>query len=246
MNFLASPPLVVAYALAGTLNLDLTTEPLGTGSDGKPVYLKDIWPTPAEIQEFIAKSVDSAMFQQELRERVRRRRELERDPAAERQDLRVGRQVDLREESALLRRHDHEAGRGRRHSQCARARAARRLGDDRSHLAGRRHLEVEPGCEIPDVARRAAGGLQFVRRASRQSRSDDARHVRQHPPAQSACAGHRRRRHRPRAERRADEHLRRRDALQAGRHAAGRASRARNTAPARRATGRRKARCCSA
>jgi len=62
MNFLASPPLVVAYALAGTLNLDLTTEPLGTGSDGKPVYLKDIWPTPAEIQAFIAKSVDSAMF----------------------------------------------------------------------------------------------------------------------------------------------------------------------------------------
>jgi len=62
MNFLASPPLVVAYALAGTLNLDLTTEALGTGSDGKPVYLKDIWPTPAEIQEFITKSVDSAMF----------------------------------------------------------------------------------------------------------------------------------------------------------------------------------------
>ncbi|HEY4365856.1 MAG TPA: aconitate hydratase AcnA [Steroidobacteraceae bacterium] len=62
MNFLASPPLVVAYALAGTLNLDITTEPLGTGSDGKPVYLKDLWPSAAEIQEFIAKSVDSAMF----------------------------------------------------------------------------------------------------------------------------------------------------------------------------------------
>jgi aconitate hydratase len=62
MNFLASPPLVVAYALAGTLNLDLTTESLGTGSDGQPVYLKDIWPSPAEIQEFISKSVDAAMF----------------------------------------------------------------------------------------------------------------------------------------------------------------------------------------
>jgi aconitate hydratase len=62
MNFLASPPLVVAYALAGSMTIDLTTEPLGTGSDGKPVYLKDIWPTPAEIQEFIAKSVDAAMF----------------------------------------------------------------------------------------------------------------------------------------------------------------------------------------
>ena len=45
MNFLASPPLVVAYALAGTMNIDLTKEPLGTGKDGKPVYLKDIWPT---------------------------------------------------------------------------------------------------------------------------------------------------------------------------------------------------------
>jgi len=61
-NFLASPPLVVAYALAGSLDVDLTTEPLATGSDGKPVYLKDIWPTPAEVQEAIAKSVDSAMF----------------------------------------------------------------------------------------------------------------------------------------------------------------------------------------
>ncbi len=62
MNFLASPPLVVAYALAGTLELDLTSEPLGTGSDGKPVYLKDIWPSPAEVQDVIAKNVDAAMF----------------------------------------------------------------------------------------------------------------------------------------------------------------------------------------
>jgi aconitate hydratase A / 2-methylisocitrate dehydratase len=62
MNFLASPPLVVAYALAGSLDVDITTEPLGTGSDGKPVYLKDIWPSAGEIHEFIARSVDSAMF----------------------------------------------------------------------------------------------------------------------------------------------------------------------------------------
>jgi aconitate hydratase len=52
----------VAYALAGSLDVDLTTEPLATGSDGKPVYLKDIWPSPAEVQDAIAKSVDSAMF----------------------------------------------------------------------------------------------------------------------------------------------------------------------------------------
>jgi len=62
MNFLASPPLVVAYALAGTLDLDLTKEPLGTGKDGKPVYLADIWPTDKEVQELLVRSIDSEMF----------------------------------------------------------------------------------------------------------------------------------------------------------------------------------------
>ncbi len=64
MNFLASPPLVVAYALAGTLDLDLTTEPLGLGSDGKPVMLADIWPSDHEVQEAVLKSIDSNMFRQ--------------------------------------------------------------------------------------------------------------------------------------------------------------------------------------
>ena len=61
-NYLASPPLVVAYALAGTMTLDLTTEPLGTGNDGKPVYLRDIWPTEREIQETMLRSVKSEHF----------------------------------------------------------------------------------------------------------------------------------------------------------------------------------------
>ncbi|MFO1394738.1 MAG: aconitate hydratase AcnA [Steroidobacteraceae bacterium] len=62
MNFLASPPLVVAYALAGTMDIDLANEPIGTGKDGKPVFLKDLWPTPQEVQQAVAASVDSAMF----------------------------------------------------------------------------------------------------------------------------------------------------------------------------------------
>ncbi len=62
MNFLASPPLVVAYALAGNLDIDITTEPLGAGKDGKPVYLKDIWPSAADVAQAVAASVDSAMF----------------------------------------------------------------------------------------------------------------------------------------------------------------------------------------
>ena len=62
MNFLASPPLVVAYALAGSLDVDLTKEPLGTGKDGKPVYLADIWPSDKEVQDTLLKSIDSEMF----------------------------------------------------------------------------------------------------------------------------------------------------------------------------------------
>jgi len=61
-NYLASPPLVVAYALAGTVQIDLTTEPLGTGSDGKPVFLRDIWPTNHEIQGFIETYVTREIF----------------------------------------------------------------------------------------------------------------------------------------------------------------------------------------
>jgi len=61
-NYLASPPLVVAYALAGRMDLDLTSEPLGEGSDGEPVYLSDVWPDPAEIKELIGRSVASEMF----------------------------------------------------------------------------------------------------------------------------------------------------------------------------------------
>ena len=62
MNFLASPPLVVAYALAGSLDIDITTESFGTGKDGKPVYLKDIWPSAKDVAAAVSASVDSAMF----------------------------------------------------------------------------------------------------------------------------------------------------------------------------------------
>jgi len=64
-NYLASPPLVVAYAIAGTTDKDLTKEPLGQGADGKPVYLKDIWPTEKEILEVIEQSVKPEMFREQ-------------------------------------------------------------------------------------------------------------------------------------------------------------------------------------
>ena len=62
MNYLASPPLVVAYALAGTVDTDLNKDPIATGSDGQPVHLKDIWPSSHEIQDLINSSLDADMF----------------------------------------------------------------------------------------------------------------------------------------------------------------------------------------
>jgi aconitate hydratase len=61
-NYLASPGLVVAYALAGRMDIDLSTEPIGTGSDGKPVFLADIWPTPAEVKQTVASALKPEMF----------------------------------------------------------------------------------------------------------------------------------------------------------------------------------------
>src|SRR5690606_5527047 len=63
-NYLASPPLVVAYALAGNVEIDLVHDPLGTGKDGQPVYLKDVWPTNDEVAEAIRAAVGRDQFEQ--------------------------------------------------------------------------------------------------------------------------------------------------------------------------------------
>jgi len=67
-NYLASPPLVVAYALVGRIDVDLQADPLGTGKDGKPVYLRDIWPSAKEVDELVRSSVKSSMFHKEYGE----------------------------------------------------------------------------------------------------------------------------------------------------------------------------------
>src|SRR5580692_5833473 len=64
-NYLASPPLVVAYALAGTVEIDISADPLGTGTDGKPVYLKDVWPSTEEIEAVMKSTINAEMFRTE-------------------------------------------------------------------------------------------------------------------------------------------------------------------------------------
>ena len=62
MNYLASPPLVIVYALAGTMNIDLATEPVGQGSEGQDVFLADLWPSAEEIEAVVGSSINSEMF----------------------------------------------------------------------------------------------------------------------------------------------------------------------------------------
>ncbi len=221
MNYLASPPLVVAYALAGSMDVDITTEPLGAGSDGEPVYLRDIWPSAAEVQE-----VDRRLDRQRdvhpgLRRRVRRRRAMDLAADPDRRHVRLGRRVDLRAQAALLRRHAARAGAGHRHRRRAGAGQARRLGHHRPHLAGRCDQDRLTRRTLSGRARRRAARLQLLRLPPRQPRGDDPRHVRQHPAAQPAGAG-RRGRHDPQpAHRRADDDLRRLGGVRGGRRAAG-------------------------
>ena len=104
-NYLASPPLVVAYALAGRMDFDMASEPLGNGKDGKPVYLRDIWPSPQEIESTVRASVTTAMYHKEYGEVFKGDATLARDENSRRRSLRLERQVHLHQESAVLRKY---------------------------------------------------------------------------------------------------------------------------------------------
>ena len=192
-NYLASPPLVVAYALAGRMTIDLTTEPIGKDRDGKDVYLREIWPTEREIQTAMLSAVKSEMFQRQYAN------VFDGDERWRSLPVPTGNLFEWDQQSTYVRKPpfvegiSQRAGAAPRYHERARARAARRQRHDRSHFAGRIDSRRQPGGKVSDRAGRQAVRLQLVRRAARQSRSDGARHVRQHPPAQSARARDRRR-----------------------------------------------------
>ncbi len=192
-NYLASPPLVVAYAIAGRMDFDIVNEPLGNDKAGKPVYLRDIWPTPQEVESTMRSSVTSEMFRKEYADVFTgdehwralpipegdlyawdgKSTYIKNPPYFEGMPLKPGALSDLRG--------------------LARSGGARRQHHDRPHFARRLDSRRQPRRKISDRARRATQGFQFLRRAARQSRSDDARHVREYSPEEPARARHRRR-----------------------------------------------------
>ncbi len=189
-NYLASPPLVVAYALAGTMNLDLTSEPLGIGSDGTAVFLKDIWPTEQEIQDAMLGSVTAEAFKQQYAKVFE---------GAERWQLLpvpTGDRFQWEDDSTYIRRPPFlenlaaEPSPRTDISQRARAGGARRQHHDRSHFSRRLDQGGQPGGQVSDRPRRAAARLQLIRRSARQSRGDDARHLCQRAAAQPVGSGH--------------------------------------------------------
>ena len=143
-NYLASPPLVVAYALAGRMDIDLATEPLGEGSDGEPVYLRDIWPERGGDQGGRRRLGRRGDVRPQLRRGLLRRRGLERGRGPRRRPLHLAR-LDLRAPAELLRADAGRPARGRADRRRPRAGRARRLDHHRPHLARRGDQTRQPG-----------------------------------------------------------------------------------------------------
>ena len=184
-NYLASPPLVVAYALAGRMDIDFeTTEPI----DGETSTCATSGRAREEIGDTIASSVRAEQFAETYADVFTGDDDVARAAGSRGRALRLGAGLDVRAAAAVLRRDVARAGHGRRHRRRALPRVARRLGHDRPHLAGRLDQAGLARGRVPRRARRRAQGLQLVRRPARQPRGDGARHVRERAAAQPARA----------------------------------------------------------
>ncbi len=219
-NYLASPPLVVAYAIAGSMYVDVAKQPLGLDKKGKKVFLKDIWPTSREINSVIRKCITRQVFAKKYANVFKGDSQWGKIAVSWRPHLQVGRPFDLRAEPALFRGHGEEAARHRRHRRCPHPRPVPRFDHDRPHLAGRLDQGRKPRRRIPARSSGAAEGLQPVRHAARQSPGDDARHLRQHPHQEPDGAGRRRRRDDPLSRQEKDDDVRRGDEVQSRERAA--------------------------
>ena len=218
-NYLASPPLCVAYALAGRMDVDLTTDPLGEDADGNPVYLSDIWPSSEEIRSTIAEAVRQDMFERSYADVFTgddRWRALE-TPDGDRYTWPESTYV---REPPYFEGMDAGAGPDRADLGGAGAGGARRQRHDRPHLARGRHPQGQPRGPLADRERRRAARLQLVRLTARQPRGDDPRHLRERAAPQQAGRA-RGRLHAPFPGRRGDDDLRGGDGLRRGGRPAG-------------------------
>ena len=167
-NYLMSPPLVVAYALAGHIAHNFETDPLGKGKDGKPVFLRDIWPTQKEVSDAVGASIDSEMFHDEYS------RVTEGDQNWRGLKFPEGKTYGWEPDSTYIRKAPYfdgmkaEPSRRRGHLRRPRPRRPRRLRHHRPHLARRLHQAQRSRRQVSHRQRRQACGLQQLRLAPRQ------------------------------------------------------------------------------
>ncbi len=151
-NYLASPPLVVAYAMAGRVDSDLTKEPLGKDNHGKDVYLKDIWPTTEEINTVVRQSARTEFFAKEYAEVFQGDTNWICSESAVRRHLRLDGRFHLHQAAALLRPHGRPQDFGSRSAGAPCAGGAGRFRHHRPYLPGRFDSEGQSGRQIPDRA----------------------------------------------------------------------------------------------
>ena len=245
-NYLASPPLVVAYAIAGSLLVDLTKNDIGQDKDGKPVYLKDIWPSSAEVAEVLRTAITPEMFAKRYGDVFK----------GDERWQKIGGKPSLtygwNDGSTYVALPPYFDGLPKTPAPVTDIVNARVLGlfgefdHHRPHLAGGRHRQGWAGGRLSGLAPGPAGGFQLVRRKARPPRGDDARHLRQHPHQEPDGEGRRGRRDPAPALGRTGCRSTRRPCATRPRARRWSCSRARNTAPAQAATGRPRARGCSA
>ncbi len=219
-NYLASPPLVVAYSIAGNMNVDLAKDPLGTDDKGKKVFLKDIWPSNKEIGAFVAKNVTKSIFAKKYADVFKG------DTHWRKIAVKGGLTYTWDDRSTYVQNPPYFEGMEKRQKPLEDIVEARvlalllELDHHRPHLAGRLHQAGQPGGRIPARPPGAAEGLQPVRHAARQSSGDDARHLRQHPSEEPDGAGRRGRLHRALSVEAAYDDVRRGDEVQGRERAA--------------------------
>ena len=187
MNYLASPPLVVAYAIAGRMDLDLTTEPLGTDPIGHAGVPRDIWPSPAEVQSVMDSSIDAEMFASRYAD------VFAGDEAWQSLPTPVGDTFAWAGDSTYVRKPPYFDGMGAQPdpvTDVVGARVLAKLGDSvtTDHISPAGSIKPDsPAGQYLAENGVAAQGLQLLRLAARQPRGHDPRHLRQHPAAQPAA-----------------------------------------------------------
>ena len=220
-NYLASPPLVVAYSIAGSMNIDLAKDPLGTDQKGKKVFLKDIWPSNKEIGSFVAKNVTKQIFAKKYADVFKG------DANWRKIAVKGGLTYEWDDRSTYVQNPPYFEDMAKHQRPIEDIVDARVLGlfleldHHRPHLARGLDQARQPRRRIPARSPGAPQGFQPIRHAPRQSSGDDARHLRQHPAEEPDGAGRRGRLHRPLPVEAAHDDLRRGDEIQSRQRAAG-------------------------